>query len=105
MEESEAAKTAGASKPTLDVPGHTESGEWPLQRRSQASSVGRPGTSGTEHGGYKTMPTVRDPQSDAEREEALRVRDSEQVEHERDAAENDKAKKEKGGGCGCCLVM
>jgi hypothetical protein len=51
------------------------------------------------------MPTVRDPQSDAEREEALRVRDSEQVEHERDAAENDKAKKEKGGGCGCCLVM
>jgi hypothetical protein len=98
-----------AEAPPLEKPGRTKltilTPQWPLHTpplgspRSQTSS-NRPGTSGTEHGGYKTMPTIHNATpptpiaSPKPRTQPMRMPDPpEDV-------------KEKKGACGaCCVVM
>jgi hypothetical protein len=95
--------------PELEKPGRAKltilTPQWPLNTpplgspRSQSSST-RPGTSGTEHGGYKTMPTIHNATpptpiaSPNPRTQPMRLPDPpEDV-------------KEKKGSCGaCCVVM
>jgi hypothetical protein len=81
---------------------------WPLTQdpplgspRSIASS-NRPGTSGTEHGGYRTMPMIHNPptqtlqpvSSPKPTMQPMRVQEPPEP-----------AEKEKQGLCGCCVVM
>lgn len=99
--EDEVAQTKPAPEPVIEQQPKNEgvaASDWPLKgSKSPVTSNGRPGTSGTEHGGYKVMPNV--PTSPTSPQVAvppvvqpLRVEDP--------PREN---KKE--AGCGCCIVM
>ncbi|KAI9679874.1 MAG: hypothetical protein M1817_004888 [Caeruleum heppii] len=78
--------------PDLKGPG----GEWPLAVPRSPSSTGRPETSGTEHGGYKTMPTLQQAHSHGRANASTPIQ-SLHVE------ETDPTTKKR--GCGCCVVM
>jgi hypothetical protein len=74
--------------------------DWPLQGPRSPSAFDRPGTSGTDHGGYKTMPTIQTappngPASNFKPQQPIRVEEP-MIE-----AADDGRKK----GCGCCIVM
>ena len=77
---------------------------WPMQPspmgspRSQSSN--RPGTSGTEHGGYKTMPTIHSSQASTQP-----TAPSQSMKPVRVQEPQEPAKEEKKGFCGCCVVM
>ncbi|KAI9848663.1 MAG: hypothetical protein M1838_000435 [Thelocarpon superellum] len=92
--ESEVAKAQGP-----DAAGESGGG-WPLGGpNSPTESTGRPGTSGTtgtEHGGYKTMPTVRDSGNGTSTGPTPM--------HVMTLADEEEGK-ERTKGCGCCVVM
>ena len=88
--------------------------KWPLQQlqpspmsplsqigsnRSQ-TSLHRPGTAGTEHGGYKTIPTIHSPQTQS-RPISAQV----PVQTIRLPEPKEPTKPEKSKSCGCCIVM
>jgi hypothetical protein len=76
--------------------------QWPLPTPPLGSptSSGRPGTSGTEHGGYKMMPTIQKPTPTTPLASPKPVAQSLRL------PEAPEDLKEKKGGCGaCCLVM
>ena len=71
--------------------------EWPLKSpRSPALSNGRPGTSGTDHGGYNIMPAIQKapPGAPTPKSPMQPIRLGEPEEEEK-----------KKGGCLCCIVM
>jgi hypothetical protein len=87
----------------------TVNSKWPLSTtpplgspRSMTSSQ-RPGTSGTEHGGYSTMPKIptSPPQQQQMSPQIRPHRPGQQIRMQ----EPDEEVKEKKGLCGCCVVM
>ncbi|KAI9889254.1 MAG: hypothetical protein M1814_005629 [Vezdaea aestivalis] len=91
----------GGIKPqTIEAPAGGVDLDWPLKSPKSPASVGRPGTSGTDHGGYKTMPTiaaspkVKDPFG-SKTLQPIRVQEPSE-----DEPADAKAKK----GC-CCVIM
>ncbi|KAI9833004.1 MAG: hypothetical protein M1819_003836 [Sarea resinae] len=73
-----------------------EESAWPLRAAKSPTPNGRPGTSGTEHGGYKTIPNVARQPSPAP-VTITRVPQPVQTQ--------DSPPKKEPGGCGCCVVM
>ena len=97
-----------SKSPGLEVPGTVNGdAEWPLRRSRSpdCSSIGRPGTSGNEHGGYKTMPTVRDAAPSPNRGRTSDLLQTTRMRDPESEAATEKASKEKSGACACCLVM
>lgn len=99
----------GDMRSEKEKPPHlTVNSKWPLSAspplgspRSIASSQ-RPGTSGTEHGGYSTMPKI--PNSSPQQQMAPQsnpARPSQPIRLQ----EQEEEVKEKQGLCGCCVVM
>lgn len=102
-------------KSQQEKPAHLKvdpTGKWPISPtpplgspRSQLSTgSGRPGTSGTEHGGYSTMPKIHSPSLQTQVQQPttssrppvtkVKIQDSPHEEIN-----------EKKGSCGCCIVM
>lgn len=91
----------------LEVPEKDQPGQWPLP--SPSTSTGRPGTSGTEHGGYKITPTIQSPQIPPQ-SPGIRPNGTSPVAAspkpvERIRMQEPKEDEKKKGGCGCCVVM
>lgn len=104
-----------ASKEKLvDDIGRDDMPVWPLsgpqlqKRTSAATSTGRPGTSGTDHGGYSIMPSLNSPKHppgspnpavpSPKPVEIMRMQDP-------DSGPQFEEIEKKKGGCGCCVVM
>ncbi|KAK2765520.1 hypothetical protein FQN54_008374 [Arachnomyces sp. PD_36] len=79
----------------------TTPSSWPLTSEGLKSPDvnNRPGTSGTDHGGYKTMPKVQSPAPTPAPASPKRTPKEER------AAEKVRQKEEKEKSCGCCVVM
>ena len=76
---------------------------WPLRPVPKSPSMNsRPGTSGTEHGGYSTIPRVQGMPGTASLSKAPSPIPPQQLMQMQEAPK-EKAVKEK--GCGCCVVM
>lgn len=73
----------------------------PLGSPRSISSSQRPGTSGTEHGGYSTMPKIQSPPPQRGSTQISSQRPAQQIRLQ----EPDEEDKEKKGLCGCCVVM
>ena len=74
--------------------------DWPLRGPRSPSANGRPGTSGTDHGGYKTMPTIQTGPPNATAPSTQHLQPIRVEEPDIEAADEGKKK-----GCGCCIVM
>ena len=85
-------------KPT---PKEEEPSAWPLNLTpmSPTLSNSRPGTGGTEHGGYSTIPKVQSPAPAGTVHSPKKVQQPSRM---RDLPKEEGGKKD---GCGCCVVM
>jgi len=96
------------SSPIATTTNEDEEGSWPLKTaRSTPDLNNRPGTSGTDHAGYSTMPKVQNTPpiglatSPKLVQQQMRVQEpplQQQIEVRKDNEKKEKA-------CGCCIVM
>ena len=86
---------------------------WPLKSLSPSPNLmpnGRPGTSGTDHGGYSTMPNIKkSPRMDSFGPQSPRMGGQptslNRIQQPIPPDEDEEKGRKKKGGCGCCIVM
>ncbi|KAF2455862.1 hypothetical protein BDY21DRAFT_372983 [Lineolata rhizophorae] len=100
--------TSGGMRDDAAIGSGNEDAQWPLSGVTRGAQD-RPGTSGTEHGGYKTIPTIAKqpgpPTGGAAQYQAQVQAGSRNKPVETVRVQDPGEKEGKSKGCGCCIVM